>query len=222
MTAPGPSDGDGLDVLFIDNFDSFVFNLVDEFRKRKCRVRVWRNDLGTDRMLALIDGLRRPGLVVLSPGPGTPARSGGCIELLRRMPKGCPVFGVCLGMQLIVEACGGEVGRASHIVHGKSTPLIHDGRGIFDRLPNPMPVGRYHSLAGLVIPGELEVTARSEDVVMAVRHQARPLIGVQFHPESILTPCGGELIENVIAGAKAWNGASDAFRSVENRSCNRI
>ena len=185
-------------VLFIDNFDSFVFNLVDEFARRRCNVEVWRNDISADRALEIAASFAGPKLVVLSPGPGTPAAAGCCVELVRKAPAELPIFGVCLGHQSIVEAFGGEVVRADEIVHGKASGIKHDGRGIFQGLPTPMTVGRYHSLAAGAVPEELEVNAGLGDIVMGVRHVSRPLMGVQFHPESILTPLGGRLIDNVL------------------------
>ncbi|MCP4677162.1 MAG: aminodeoxychorismate/anthranilate synthase component II [Deltaproteobacteria bacterium] len=190
-------------VLFIDNFDSFVFNLVDEFARRECNVEVWRNDISADQALEIAAGIAKPKLVVLSPGPGTPAAAGCCAELIRKAPEDLAIFGVCLGHQSIIEAFGGEVVRAGEIVHGKASGIDHDGRGIFEGLPTPMTVGRYHSLAAGAVPEALEITARLGDIVMGVRHVSRPLMGVQFHPESILTPLGGRLIDNVLRMTRA-------------------
>ncbi len=186
-------------VLFIDNFDSFVFNLVDEFARRGCQVSVWRNDISIDKAITLAMELPAPRLVVLSPGPSTPAKAGCCVELVRQAPADLPIFGVCLGHQAIVQALGGEVGRASEIVHGKASPITHDGKGIFEGLSSPMAVGRYHSLVASKVPEHLEVSAQHGEMTMAVRHKARPLVGVQFHPESILTPHGGRLIDNILS-----------------------
>ena len=191
-----------LHVLFIDNFDSFVFNLVDEFARRDCEVEVWRNDVAVGQALTLVRELAAPALVVLSPGPGTPSRAGCCIELLRSAPLDLPILGVCLGHQAIVEAFGGRVGRAPEVVHGSASLVEHDGKGVFAGLPSPMSVARYHSLVGVEIPASLEVTARLDGMPMAVRHSSRPVAGVQFHPESILTPQGGLLIENIISMAQ--------------------
>ena len=191
-----------LHVLFIDNFDSFVFNLVDEFARRDCEVEVWRNDVDVEHALALAGASGMPPLVVLSPGPGTPAEAGCCIDLLRRAPDDLPIFGVCLGHQAIVEAFGGRVDRAPEVVHGSASPVEHDGQGVFEKLPSPMSAARYHSLVGVEIPSALEVTARLNGMPMAIKHRTRPIVGVQFHPESILTPEGGLLIENVIRLAR--------------------
>jgi anthranilate synthase component 2 len=185
-------------VLFIDNFDSFVFNLVDEFKRRGAVVDVWRNDIPADRAIEMAMAGEAPRLMVLSPGPGTPESAGNNMEIIRTAPKSLPLFGVCLGHQAMVAALGGEVGGAHEIVHGKSGIITHNGKGIFKGLPSPMTAARYHSLVGKKIPAELEVTAQIGDMVMSVSHKTRPLTGVQFHPESILTPFGGRLIENVM------------------------
>lgn len=189
-------------VLFIDNFDSFTFNLVDELRKRGCQVQVWRNDLPAPDALAKAQALPGPRLIVLSPGPGTPAQAGCCVELVRLAAAAdLPLLGICLGHQALVEALGGVVGAAPTIVHGKASPVTHDGEGIFAGLPSPLTVGRYHSLAATTVPDALVVRATTGDVVMAVEHRKKRLAGLQFHPESILTPLGGQLLENVIAWA---------------------
>lgn len=193
-------------VLLVDNYDSFVFNLADEFARRGHEVAVWRNDISATRALQLAEALPAPRLVVLSPGPGSPDRAGCCEELVRRAPFGLPLFGVCLGHQAIVEALGGRVGQARRVVHGKATRVDHARRGLFDGLPSPMAVGRYHSLVGTHIPAELTVTAEVDGEPMAVEHPQRPVYGVQFHPESILTPLGGLLIDNLIRLAAEGRG----------------
>ena len=191
-----------LDVLFIDNFDSFTFNLVDEFAKRGANVEVWRNDISAEDALHLLGEMSRERLLVLSPGPGSPGEAGCCLELVRRAPEGTPILGVCLGHQAIVEAFSGRVTHAPQVMHGMASILEHDGRGIFRGLPDEMSVARYHSLCALEVPGELEVSARVGEVTMAVRHRQRPIVGVQFHPESILTRSGGRVIENMIQIAR--------------------
>ena len=190
-----------MNVLFIDNFDSFTFNLVDEFARRGCGVEVWRNDLPAKQALAVAEGMEEPRMMVLSPGPGTPQGAGCCVELVRLAAGEVPLFGVCLGHQAIVEAMGGEVGPAGVIVHGKTSAIVHTGRSFFAGLPNPIKVGRYHSLAAIDVPETLEVTAHHEGLVMAVEHRVHRLAGVQFHPESILTVYGGLMLENVIRWA---------------------
>ncbi|MHB2017085.1 MAG: anthranilate synthase component II [Candidatus Xenobia bacterium] len=190
-----------MNVLFIDNFDSFTFNLTDELQKRDCQVEVWRNDIPAARALEIAMALPAPRMLVISPGPGTPAAAGCCIELIRAAAGKVPVFGVCLGHQAMVEAFGGVVSEAGEIVHGKTTPLVHDGSTLFDKVPSPVPVARYHSLVATRVPDELRVTARCGDLVMAVQHTLHPMLGVQFHPESILSPAGGQMLDNLMRWA---------------------
>ena len=187
-----------MNVLLIDNFDSFTYNLVDEFEKRGCRAAVYRNNTPLEK-IHLVVAEHLPRLIVISPGPSAPRDAGICIELIRQYKGILPIFGVCLGHQCIIEAFGGVVGRAKEIVHGKPDKIQHDGKKIFAGLENPFQAGRYHSLAGKKIPGCLEITARSKDEeVMGVRHRDYFIEGVQFHPESILTAEGGKIIENLI------------------------
>jgi anthranilate synthase component 2 len=183
-------------LLMIDNYDSFTYNLVHLFQELGAEVRVFRNDAITaDEAEQLA-----PSHVVISPGPGRPADAGVSVEVIRRLGPHVPTLGVCLGHQAIVAAFGGEVGQARALLHGKSSPIAHDGKGIFAGLPANFEAGRYHSLAALDVPAELEVTARTPDgEVMGVRHRELPIEGVQFHPESVLTPLGNELAENFLA-----------------------
>jgi len=191
-----------MNVLFIDNFDSFSFNLVDELAKRDCKVDVWRNDLPAERALEM--AVSRKALIVLSPGPGAPAAAGCCVELCRLAKSAQqPLFGVCLGHQAIVEAFGGVVGYAGEVVHGKAGRIVHDGVGLMRTLPSPFRAARYHSLAATRLPFELRVTAKLESgLVMAVEHETAPIAGVQFHPESLLTPHGGQLLQAVLDWAR--------------------
>jgi len=197
-----------LSVLTIDNFDSFVFNLVDEFARRGADVAVHRNSISADEAIGIALALPSPRMVLISPGPGAPASAGCTMELIRRAPAELPIFGVCLGLQSMIEALGGRVDRAAEIVHGKTSFISHDGGGIFEGLPCPLPAGRYHSLAGRLMPRELRTTAWLGNVPMAVEHASRPMVGVQFHPESILTPHGGLIIDNVIRWAQRQGGGS--------------
>jgi len=192
-----------LHVVFIDNYDSFTFNLVDEFAKRGCTVEVWRNSVAPEFALARAESADGPRLIVLSPGPGSPAEAGCCIELIRLAAGRVPVFGVCLGHQAMIEAFGGVVESAGVILHGRSSKVVHHGGPLFDGIPSPMVVGRYHSLASHDVPPQLESLATTGTIVMAVRHRTSPLLGIQFHPESVLTPAGGRMIENVVAWAAA-------------------
>ena len=191
-----------MNVLIIDNFDSFTYNLVEEFQKRKCNVLVYRNNVD----IKIIDKIVKkfnPNLIVISPGPSRPKDAGNSISIIKNYSKKIPIFGVCLGHQCIIEAFSGKVDRASETIHGKSSKIFHDGKTIFKNLENPFNAGRYHSLAGLEIPDTLEVSARTKnDIVMGIRHKEYFIEGVQFHPESILTPSGVKIIENIIVRIK--------------------
>ena len=180
-------------ILLIDNYDSFTWNLFQAMAALGVEVRVHRNDaLSVDQALELA-----PAGVVLSPGPGRPADSGICPELISRLGERTPLLGVCLGHQALVEHCGGELELDPVPTHGKASLVHHDGRQLFADLPNPFQAGRYHSLRARrgTLPAELELTAWTEDgLVMGVRHTALPRFGVQFHPESILTPQGERLV----------------------------
>jgi anthranilate synthase/aminodeoxychorismate synthase-like glutamine amidotransferase len=179
----------------IDNYDSFTYNLVHLFEELGAEVRVFRNDaLSVDEAESL-----EPTHLLISPGPGRPADAGISVELIRRLGPRVPTLGVCLGHQAIVEAFGGEVGAAKALLHGKASEVEHDGKGVFAGLPQGLAAGRYHSLAATAVPDELEVTARTSDgEVMGVRHRELPIEGVQFHPESVLTPLGPQLGRNFL------------------------
>jgi anthranilate synthase/aminodeoxychorismate synthase-like glutamine amidotransferase len=180
-------------VLMIDNYDSFTYNLVQYLRILGAEVLVHRNDaLSVAEALALA-----PTHLVVSPGPGTPRDAGISIDVIRAFAGAVPVLGVCLGHQALVEAWGGRVRPAMTLMHGKTSQVFHDGRGVFADLPQPFEAGRYHSLAVRrdELPAELEVSAYTEDgEVMGVRHRRHPVEGVQFHPESVLTPHGLTLL----------------------------
>jgi len=182
-------------LLMIDNYDSFTYNLVHLFEELGAEVVVRRNDAITpDEAEALA-----PDRLVVSPGPGRPAGAGVSVELVRRLGPAVPTLGVCLGHQAIVEAFGGEVGQAKALLHGKASMVRHDGRGVYAGLPAEIEAGRYHSLAAVRVPEALAVTARTADgEVMGVRHRDHPIEGVQFHPESVLTPLGPELARNFL------------------------
>ena len=176
-------------ILLVDNYDSFTYNLAHLFGELGADVVVRRNDApGLERL--------QPERLVVSPGPGRPSER--IVSLVRE--SRVPTLGVCLGHQAIVEAFGGEIGPARELVHGKSCVVRHDGRGLFAGLPQELEVGRYHSLAAATVPAVLEVSATSDDgEVMAVRHRGLPIEGVQFHPESVLTPLGHDLARNFLA-----------------------
>ncbi|OAR23795.1 anthranilate synthase component II [Streptomyces sp. ERV7] len=182
-------------VLVVDNYDSFVFNLVQYLYQLGAECEVVRNDeVSLEHAQDGFDG------VLLSPGPGAPEQAGVCVDMVRHCAAtGVPVFGVCLGMQSMMVAYGGVVDRAPELLHGKTSPVLHDGVGVFQGLPSPFTATRYHSLAAepATLPAELEVTARTADgIVMGLRHRELPVEGVQFHPESVLTEHGHLMLAN--------------------------
>jgi anthranilate synthase/aminodeoxychorismate synthase-like glutamine amidotransferase len=183
-------------VLMLDNYDSFTYNLVHLLEELGAEVVVRRNDAVTVEEAEAL----APDRLVVSPGPGRPVDAGVSVELIRALGPRVPTLGVCLGHQAIVEAFGGEVGAARALLHGKASTVVHDGRGVFAGLPERFEAGRYHSLAATTVPGELEVSAHTEDgEVMGVRHRELAVEGVQFHPESVLTlPVGRDLIGNFL------------------------
>ena len=185
-------------LLLIDNYDSFTYNLVQAFMVLGAEVIVHRNDaLAVEAAVAL-----RPTHLCISPGPGTPQQAGVSIAMIRAFAGRIPVFGVCLGHQSIAEAFGGRVVRAPRLMHGKTSPIEHDGRGVFTGIDSPCEVGRYHSLIAEreSLPAELAVTARTaEGEIMGLRHTQLNIEGVQFHPESVLTPQGPAMMKNFLA-----------------------
>ena len=184
-------------LLMIDNYDSFTWNLVQYFGELGHMPEVVRNDTFPVSELAQ----KNPAAVVISPGPCTPKEAGiSCEAIDHFASKGIPVFGVCLGMQSIVETYGGTVGHAPYLMHGKVSKITHDGKGLFKDIPSPYNATRYHSLAAVgTIPDCLEVSAQTEDsIIMGVRHRELPVYGVQYHPESILTEYGHELLDNFL------------------------
>jgi anthranilate synthase/aminodeoxychorismate synthase-like glutamine amidotransferase len=182
-------------ILLIDNYDSFTYNLAHLFQELGADVAVRRNDeIAPDEAEIL-----SPSHLVVSPGPGRPEEAGTTLEILRRLSVRVPTFGVCLGHQALVQVFGGVVGPARELVHGKATAVTHDGRGIFAGLPAEFEAGRYHSLAATTVPDVFEISATAADgEVMAVRHRELPLDGVQFHPESVLTPHGRDIVRNFL------------------------
>jgi anthranilate synthase/aminodeoxychorismate synthase-like glutamine amidotransferase len=186
-------------ILLVDNYDSFTYNLAHLFQELGAEVTVIRNDkIDADEAERL-----GPSHLVISPGPGRPEDAGATLEIVKRLGERVPTLGVCLGHQAIVEAFGGEVGQAQRLVHGKASSIEHNGRGLFSGLSDPLQGGRYHSLAATRVPGELEICATTEDgEVMAVRHREFPIDGIQFHPESVLTPEGPALARNFLEGRR--------------------
>ncbi len=184
-------------ILVIDNYDSFTYNLVHYLNELGAETLVYRNDALTVQEAF---GLK-PEAILLSPGPKAPDQAGICLPLLRGAPEDLPILGVCLGHQAMGQAYGGDVVRAKSIMHGKVSPIHHSDKGIFKGLPNPFTATRYHSLAidPATFPEELEVTAWTEDgEVMGIQHRTRPVFGVQFHPESIATEGGHQLLANFL------------------------
>ena len=186
-------------ILVIDNYDSFVYNLVQYLAQLGAEVEVWRND---DPRFATADWADGYDGVLISPGPGTPEAAGVCVDVVRSHAGRLPIFGVCLGLQSIAVAYGGVVDRAPELLHGKTSEVLHEGVGVFAGLPSPLTTTRYHSLAldPATVPDELEVTAvTASGVIMAVRHRTLPVESVQFHPESVLTEGGYQMLANWLA-----------------------
>ena len=184
-------------ILVIDNYDSFTYNLVHYLNELGADTRVVRNDA-----ISAVDAIAmRPAALLLSPGPCTPNEAGICLEVIARAPDALPILGVCLGHQSIGQAFGGQVVRAQSLMHGKTSPIHHNGEGVFAGLPDPFTATRYHSLSvpRESMPDVLEVTAWTDDgEVMGLRHRTRPIFGVQFHPESIATEGGHQLLANFL------------------------
>jgi anthranilate synthase/aminodeoxychorismate synthase-like glutamine amidotransferase len=185
-------------ILLLDNYDSFTYNLAQYLGELGCRVEVHRNDKISVEHIAQ----RKPERIVISPGPCTPQEAGVSVELVQKLAGKIPILGVCLGHQAIGAAFGGNIVRAPKLFHGKTSQIEHDGKGIFRDLPNPFVATRYHSLIveRKSLPKELIVTAETkEGIIMGVRHRHYPLEGVQFHPESVLTESGKQLLRNFLA-----------------------
>jgi anthranilate synthase component 2 len=185
-------------ILLIDNYDSFTYNLYQGLAALGSEIEVRRNDAVTAREAVAME----PDAVVMSPGPGRPQDAGICLDVLALLPPSVPVLGVCLGHQCLVEHHGGALEVDPVPTHGKASPINHDGAGLFAGLPNPFPAGRYHSLRARTdrLPRSLRLTAwTDEGLVMGVQHHSAPRYGLQFHPESILTPLGGEVLARFLA-----------------------
>jgi|SRR5688572_4107088 len=185
-------------VLVIDNYDSFTYNLVQYLGELGAEIRVRRNDEVT---VGEVEAMQ-PSQIVISPGPGRPEEAGVTLDMIRHFGPTTPLLGVCLGHQAIGLVYGGTVCRAISPMHGKTSTVVHDGRGVFNGIPAPFQAGRYHSLiiAGNQVPSELEVSARTrdDDTIMGVRHRKYPVHGVQFHPESVLTDEGRRILQNFL------------------------
>ena len=189
-------------LLMIDNYDSFTYNLVQYFGELGERVTVYRNDQLT---LNDVDALA-PSHVVISPGPCTPNEAGISVDLVREYGARIPILGVCLGHQSIAQACGGSIGRAPTLMHGKTSMISHEGESLFGEIPTPFQATRYHSLVveESSLPDCFEITARADDgEIMGIAHRAHPVVGVQFHPESILTQYGHKMLHNFLQSESA-------------------
>jgi anthranilate synthase/aminodeoxychorismate synthase-like glutamine amidotransferase len=185
-------------VLMVDNHDSFTFNIVEALERLGATVRTVRNEIAATDALDL--ALQSHALILISPGPGRPEDAGCCMDLIALAKGKAPLFGVCLGQQAIVLEAGGEVVRAPNAVHGKASVLDHDGTGPFEGVPNPLKIGRYHSLCTPNPPARFRVHAAIGDMAMAISDAEAKQVGVQFHPESVLTPAGQRILANVLNG----------------------
>jgi len=183
-------------LFFLDNFDSFTYNLVDQFKTVGYPVKIYRNSQSAQQIKSHIDACEGNAVLVLSPGPGTPSAAGCMIELIGLCKGNIPMLGICLGHQALIEQYGGVVGQADEIQHGKSSLIRHCGDKMFSGLTQPLSVARYHSLVGTDIPDALEVVADYNDMCMSIYQAQDKVIGFQFHPESILTCEGAQLLEN--------------------------
>ncbi|MCG6200312.1 aminodeoxychorismate/anthranilate synthase component II [Psychromonas antarctica] len=183
-------------LFFLDNFDSFTYNLVDQFKSLDYPVKIYRNSLSAQQVKAHIDECENAAVLILSPGPGTPSAAGCMIELIGLCKGQLPIIGICLGHQALIEQYGGVVGQADEIMHGKSSLISHCGDRMFAGLSQPLSVARYHSLIGIKVPDSLETVADYNGMCMAVYNAQDKVIGFQFHPESILTCEGAKLLES--------------------------
>ncbi|CAE6896400.1 aminodeoxychorismate/anthranilate synthase component II [Vibrio sp. B1FLJ16] len=187
-------------IVFIDNFDSFTYNLVDQFRSLGHSVTIYRNNIPAESIEQAVNELENP-VVLLSPGPGVPSEAGSMPELIQRIKGKVPMIGVCLGHQAIVEAYGGTVAGAGEIIHGKVSMMEHQNHATYANLPSPLAIARYHSLVATKVPEELTVTAEVDGLTMSVVHERDKVCGFQFHPESIMTTYGATLLANAIEWA---------------------
>ncbi|MCG9755768.1 aminodeoxychorismate/anthranilate synthase component II [Shewanella insulae] len=185
-------------LYLLDNFDSFTYNLVDQFRSLGFEVVIYRNDLDAQFIADKLLQEQGKAALVLSPGPGAPHEAGCLMALIGLLAGKVPMLGICLGHQAMIEHFGGKVERAKQVVHGKASPTIHNGQGIFAGLPSPLPVARYHSLVATKVPDCLEVIATTDEMPMAISHKTVKAVGFQFHPESILTTLGSQLLTQTL------------------------
>ena len=186
----------GLNIVLIDNQDSFTYNLVDELRVLGATLSVFRNTVDTDTVLSSLSAFSKqgPSLLMLSPGPGAPSSAGNMPAIIEKVKGKYPVLGICLGHQAIVESYGGTIARAPKVMHGKSSMMSHNFSEVFGNLPCPMSIARYHSLVATNVPDSLQVIANIDDLPMAILHKNDRMLGFQFHPESVLTCLGSQLL----------------------------
>jgi len=183
-------------LFFLDNFDSFTYNLVDQFKSSGYPVKIYRNSQSAKNIKAQIDACQGQVVLILSPGPGTPSAAGCMIDLITLCKGTVPILGICLGHQALIEQYGGVVGQAEEIQHGKSSLIEHCADKMFSGLSQPLSVARYHSLVGSTVPDSLQIVAQYNNMCMSIYHAQDKVIGFQFHPESILTCEGAKLLEN--------------------------
>lgn len=194
---------DQLKVVLIDNRDSFTFNLVDELNRLSCEILTYQNYASVETITGLYESGQMD-MLLISPGPGNPDSAGCCLDVVNKLLGKVTIAGICLGHQIIVQALGGSIGQFAAVVHGKSSLVTHDGSGLFEGLTSPMKVARYHSLSARDVPEQLAVTAMTDDVPMAVANEEKSLYGLQFHPESILTVSGQQLLHNLVRKASEF------------------
>lgn len=208
-------------IVMLDNLDSFTYNLVDEFYQLGFSPKVYRNTVSADFILEQLKALTGEVLLVLSPGPGCPSEAGCLMELIAKAAGKYPMLGICLGHQALVEHYGGKVERAPQIVHGKSSNVTHNQTGAFAGINNPLPVARYHSLVATQVPSSLEVTASVDDLVMAVEHVKDAALGFQFHPESVLTTYGSNLLAQAIEHVLAMSNQAMPNQTMSNQTVSK-
>ncbi|QIQ42191.1 MAG: anthranilate synthase component II (plasmid) [Buchnera aphidicola (Microlophium carnosum)] len=184
-------------ILLLDNIDSFTYNLVEQLRNQKNNVLIYRNTVDLEIILKSLRKLINP-ILMLSPGPSLPKNAGCMLELIKKVKGFIPIIGICLGHQAIVEAYGGTIGYANDIFHGKTSSINHDGLEMFEDIPDPLPVGRYHSLICNTIPTGFIINSYFKKIIMSVRNNSDRVCGFQFHPESILTTYGDQILEKTI------------------------
>lgn len=185
-------------IILLDNIDSFTYNLVDQLRDNKCKVLVYNNTLPISVILDSLKIITKP-ILMLSPGPGYPSQSGCMMQLIKNLKGHIPIIGICLGYQAIIESYGGKISESKEIFHGRTSLIYHDTLAMFSNMPNPLLVGRYHSLIGSHIPDVLKINAYyNKYIAMSVRNDTDKICGFQFHPESILTTYGTQLINQTL------------------------